>query len=971
MKRAPWLAVAAVAAAAMLARPARAGDPTRVWRTIESEHFVVHYYEPNADVGRRVALVAERAHRTLASALDHVPAEKCHILLLDDTDGANGFANVLPRNSITLFATAPAGGSTLNDHDDWLYSLTAHEYAHVLHLDTIEGLPYWYNKVFGKTWAPNQVMPRWVIEGIATYEETKRSAGGRGRNATFDMFLRVPVLQDELLTLDQTTGAPRKFPRGNAAYLYGGKFLEYVFDRYGDDTLRAMSHASARHPLPFAVNRQIASVVGKSFDALYGDWEHHLRDRYALQAEAIDRRGRRDGRLLTADDSNTDVAPVYGADGKELYWLRSDGYERARIHVMPIGGDSRVARPLQQIDGLGAWTLAPDGSIAFEQSRVYRRDYSFQDVSYWDRRDDRTIRITVGKRAQDPAVSPDGREVAFAMNASARRVVAVAPIAPDAEPTVVWRGAGRYDQAFAPAWSPDGTRLAFSAWRDGGFRDILVVDRRTGAVEELTRDRAIDGSPTWSADGRYIYFDSDRTGVSNIYAWDTIERRLWQVTNVLGGALEASASPDGRRLAYHDFTGEGFDLKEVDLDPATWRPARAYIDVRPEPTVIRDDEAAVTRPRPYRALETLAPQAWTGQLTLGTLERAASVTTQGSDIAGLHGYSFGASIDLERGDVDFGASYGYTKLRIPFRISGARSVTRRGGYRIEDVNRLFDEEQLGATLSFGIPAERWPGGNWALSFDYDLDWSRALTDPLMEHDPNDNIPVKPLTDVVQAGVAARLSFGSASGALYPTGPQLRLRARGVDARRPPVGRRRLPRAHRELERAHLYRSAVGEDADDHGALRRRGAHERHPAHRRVLARRRAAPRRRPGDHRQRAGRQHRRPARLPGAGGHRQPVPPAQRRVPARALQHRARALDLARLLQARARRRPRRHRHRLGPRSGVGPGQDLRRRRAPHRRVLRVLRARDVRARLRARADRRGDQRDLVHAVRDDLTRA
>jgi hypothetical protein len=764
-----WLAVAAVAAVA-IARPARAGDPDRVWRTIESEHFVVHYYEPNADVGRRVAQVAERAHRILAVALDHEPEEKCHILLLDDTDGANGFANVLPRNSITLFATAPGGGSTLNDHDDWLYALTAHEYSHVLHLDTIEGLPYAYNKVFGKTWAPNQVMPRWVIEGLATYEETKRSAGGRGRNATFDMFLRVPVLQHEALTLDQITGAPRKFPRGNAAYLYGSKFLEYVFDRYGDDKLRAMTHASARHPLPFAINRQIASVVGRPFDSLYEDWGRHLRDRYALQAEAIDRRGRRAGRLLTADDSETDVAPAYGADGKELYWFRSDGYERTRIRAMPVGGDARAARDVRQIDGLGAWALASDGSIVFEQSRVFRRDYSYQDLSYWDRRDDRTIRLTVGKRAHDPAVSPDGREIAFAMNASSRRVIGVIPIAPAAEPTVVWRGAGRYDQAYQPAWSPDGARIAFSAWRDGGLRDILVVDRRTGAVEEITRDRALDGSPVWSPDGRYVYFDSDRTGVYNIHAWDTTERRLWQVTNVLGGALEPAVSPDGRRLAYHDFTGEGNDLKELDLDPATWRPARAYIDARPEPTVIRDDEAAVTRPRPYRAIETLAPQAWTGELTLGTLERAASVTTQGSDIAGLHGYSLGVSIDLERGDLDFGASYAYNKLRIPVRFSVARGVTRRGGYRIEDVNRLFDEEAVGATLSFGVPTERWPGGTWALSLDYDVDWARALTDPRMEPDPNDNVPVRPLTDLVQAGVAARMSFANAAGALYSTGP---------------------------------------------------------------------------------------------------------------------------------------------------------------------------------------------------------
>jgi hypothetical protein len=760
----------AVLAALAIASPARAGDPDRVWMTVETAHFVVHYYEPNGEVGRRVALVAERAHRTLAAALDHVPEEKCHVVLLDDTDGANGFANVLPRNAITLFATAPSGGSTLNDHDDWLYGLTAHEYTHVLHLDTITGLPYAYNKVFGKTWSPNQVMPRWVIEGIATYEETKRSAGGRGRNATFDMFLRVPVLHGEALSLDQVTGAPRKFPRGNAAYLYGGKFLQYLFDRFGDDALRAMSHASAEYPLPFAVNRQIARVVGEPFDALYDDWERHNRDRYALQAEAIDRRGRRDGRLLTADDSETDIAPQYGADGRELYWFRSDGYERSRLRAMPVGGDAGVARDVRQIDGLGAWTLAPDGSLVYEQGRVFRRDYSYQDLFHWDRRTDRTTRLTVGKRASDPTLSPDGREVAFAMNGGARRVLGVIPVVPDAEPTVVWQGAGRYDQAYQPAWSPDGARIAFSAWREGGLRDILIVDRRTGAVEEVTRDRALDGSPAWSADGRYLYFDSDRTGVFNIHAWDTAERRLWQVTNVLGGALEPAASPDGRRVAFHDFTGDGFDLREVDADPSTWRPARLYIDDRPEPTVIREDEATVSPPRRYRALETLAPQAWVGTLTLGTLARAATVTTQGGDIAGLNGYTLGLTVDLERGDLDVGASYGYSGLRIPVRISAARSVNRRGGYRIEDVNRQFDEEALGATLSFGIPSERWPGGSWSLSLDYDLDWSRALDDPLLELDPNDNVPVKPLTDVFQAGVAFRVSFSNVAGAQYVTGP---------------------------------------------------------------------------------------------------------------------------------------------------------------------------------------------------------
>src|SRR4029079_12041751 len=133
------------------------------------------------DIARQLALSAEHAHALLAPALDHEPSTKTIIYLTDDTDAANGFAAVLPRNAIQVYATAPSGFSELDDYDDWIYGLIAHEYSHILHLDTMSGLPTVFIRIFGKTWAPNQVMPRWVIEGIATYEESKLSAGGRIR----------------------------------------------------------------------------------------------------------------------------------------------------------------------------------------------------------------------------------------------------------------------------------------------------------------------------------------------------------------------------------------------------------------------------------------------------------------------------------------------------------------------------------------------------------------------------------------------------------------------------------------------------------------------------------------------------------------------------------------------------------------------------------------------------------------------
>ena len=135
-------ALSAAALALLLAAPAaHAGDPSQVWRTIETAHFQIHYTEPLGDVAHKVAVSAERAHAVLTVALRHEPATQTHIVLIDDSDSSNGFASVLPRNDITLFASAAPDTSVLADHDDWLFDLVLHEYTHIVHLDTISGLP--------------------------------------------------------------------------------------------------------------------------------------------------------------------------------------------------------------------------------------------------------------------------------------------------------------------------------------------------------------------------------------------------------------------------------------------------------------------------------------------------------------------------------------------------------------------------------------------------------------------------------------------------------------------------------------------------------------------------------------------------------------------------------------------------------------------------------------------------------------
>jgi hypothetical protein len=97
-------------------------DPSFVWTTLETPHFLIHYHQGGEEIAKRAAVIAEDVHSRLVPRIRWEPKEKTRLVLVDAMDEANGYTSPIPYNQIVLFLTQPSGGPGfgLTAYDDWL-----------------------------------------------------------------------------------------------------------------------------------------------------------------------------------------------------------------------------------------------------------------------------------------------------------------------------------------------------------------------------------------------------------------------------------------------------------------------------------------------------------------------------------------------------------------------------------------------------------------------------------------------------------------------------------------------------------------------------------------------------------------------------------------------------------------------------------------------------------------------------------
>jgi Tol biopolymer transport system component len=148
-----------------------------------------------------------------------------------------------------------------------------------------------------------------------------------------------------------------------------------------------------------------------------------------------------------------------------------------------------------------------------------------------------TAETIIAQHDADPAWSPDGTKIAFVTSRHEPNPYFCYPdceseiYTMNADGTGQTRISNRPGVEVHPNWSPDGTKIAFLAYRGNGPTDIYTMNADGPGQTNVTNSPAFERSPAWSPDGRKIAFSSGSGAASDIYTINADGTGLTNVTN--------------------------------------------------------------------------------------------------------------------------------------------------------------------------------------------------------------------------------------------------------------------------------------------------------------------------------------------------------------------------------------------------------------------------------------------------------
>ena len=320
-----------------LASLAHAWTADEPWRTVETDHYRIHYPLDTEAWALVLAARIDPMRERVAAVVGWTPDRPTDIVVLDPWSRANGFALPFSRGPrIGVFPTAAPASSGIGNYRLWAEDLLVHEDAHVQHLGRPSRNPVehlLFDRVLGMP-AIAVKSPAWVVEGYATLVEGILTGAGRPNSDGRATFLRVLAAEGQLPTYAQLDGSDR-WRGGSMRYLVGSAYLEWLVARHGSERLPELwARMTARELRSFGVAFQ--QTFGAPPAELYGRFVAEL-SAGALAVEPAP-----DATEPFLDLDGTVSPPAVSPDGTLLATVERNDAGRSTLVVRAVEVDAEA-----------------------------------------------------------------------------------------------------------------------------------------------------------------------------------------------------------------------------------------------------------------------------------------------------------------------------------------------------------------------------------------------------------------------------------------------------------------------------------------------------------------------------------------------------------------------------------------------------------------------------------------------------
>ena len=539
--------------------------PSVKWNKLKTEHYEIIFPAEISKDAQEIANKLEHLYYPDCRPLMTNP-KPVSLVLYNQSTTSNAYARIAPR-MMGWYMTpymSPALGIT-----DWTTTLAIHENRHIVQYSKLNNNFIKLGSIFFGDYAQAVLqfiaVPPWYFEGDAVYMETILSNSGRGRISNFSMPIRTILLSDrKRIKYDKAHFRSFKTYYPNHYYL-GYHMVTHVNRNYGADTWNKIIDRTTWFAFwPFSLSRSMKKFTGYNMRRTYDNamqeldslWTDQIKDLEFTEVKIINQKEKK---------SWTNYSDPEYIDENNIYALKMSLDEAtAIVKIEADGSETKIVEV-----GAANISYAKNKIVAkktFPDIRYTERSYS--DILVADTKTGKCTRITKKQKYFSPDISPDATKIVV-VEYTSKQECSLVIINSETGEEIQKIKSPRNDYIRKPAWSEDGTKIVFTHNSARGEAMSYLDINSEKYFEIIPSGWEKIGSPQFYKN--YIIYNSDYSGIGNIYAINIATKQKYQITCRKFGAYHAEISPSGKKMLFQDYTVDGYNLAEIPINQDKWK----------------------------------------------------------------------------------------------------------------------------------------------------------------------------------------------------------------------------------------------------------------------------------------------------------------------------------------------------------------------------------------------------------------